>query len=82
MKTTIDLPDDLLERGKAAAAKDQTTLKALIEEGLRWVLSKRREKTERFVLRDSAVSGEGVQEGLSEGDWGRIRELIYKGRGG
>ena len=34
MKTTIELPGDLLERGKAVARRENSTLKALIEEGL------------------------------------------------
>ncbi len=35
MKTTIELPDDLLADAKAAAAKRRTTLKAVIEHALR-----------------------------------------------
>ena len=35
MKTTLDLPDDLLIEAKAVAARRRTTLKALIENGLR-----------------------------------------------
>ena len=31
MKTTIELPDDLLERSKALARRENSTLKALIE---------------------------------------------------
>jgi hypothetical protein len=81
MKTTVDLPDDLLEKAKTMAASEQTTLKSLIEEGLRWVLSRKRKKAERFLLRDASVSGDGVGEGLTEGDWDQVRELIYRGRG-
>ncbi len=38
MKTTIDLPDDLLHRAKIAAAQRKTTLKELVQTGLDWVL--------------------------------------------
>jgi len=38
MKTTIDLPDDLLRRAKVAAAQRKTTLKALVQSGLDLVL--------------------------------------------
>lgn len=34
MKTTIDLPDDLLHRAKIAAAQRKTTLKELVVQGL------------------------------------------------
>lgn len=38
MKTTIDLPDEILERTKIAAAQRRTTLKNLVIEGLETVL--------------------------------------------
>jgi hypothetical protein len=38
MKTTIDLPDEILHRAKVAAAERRTTLKALILAGLDQVL--------------------------------------------
>ncbi len=38
MKTTVDLPDALLQRVKIAAARRRTTLKKLVIEGLEHVL--------------------------------------------
>jgi hypothetical protein len=38
MKTTIDLPDEILHRAKVAAAERRTTLKALVLAGLDQVL--------------------------------------------
>lgn len=38
MKTTIDLPDAILERTKIAAARRRTTIKNLVIEGLEAVL--------------------------------------------
>ena len=35
MKTTLDLPDDLLIEAKAVAARRRTSLKAIIEHALR-----------------------------------------------
>ena len=37
MKTTIDLPDDLVHRAKVVAAQRRTTLKQLVQTGLDWV---------------------------------------------
>jgi hypothetical protein len=42
VKTTLDLDDDLLARAKALAARERTSLTALIEEGLRLRLRSRR----------------------------------------
>jgi hypothetical protein len=80
MKTTVEISDELFDEAKALAARQQTTLRALVEEGLRWVLSQRR-RERRYTLKDASVPGRGVRAGVREGDWQRIRELIYKGRG-
>ena len=81
MKTTIEIPEDLLKEAKAVAAAEGVTLRSLIEEGLRRVLSVRRKKTEQFVLREARVTGNGVRDGIDEGNWEQIREQIYDGRG-
>ena len=47
MKTTIDLPDDLLHRAKVAAAQRKTTLKELVQAGLEWVLRSEAETADR-----------------------------------
>lgn len=39
MKTTIDLPDHIMERTKIAAARRRTTIKNLVIEGLESVLN-------------------------------------------
>jgi hypothetical protein len=81
MKTTVEIQDDLLRSAKRQARRERTTLRALIEEGLRRVLRGRKDSTP-FRLRDASVAGKGVQEGIREGDWETIRALIYEGRGG
>ena len=58
----------------------KTTLRALIEAGLRQVLSNRWRRA-RFRLRDASFGGRGLQLGFREGDWQRIREAAYEGRG-
>jgi hypothetical protein len=80
MKTTVEISDDLAREIKALAAADRTTVRALIEQGLRLLLAGRR-KQRRFKLRDASVEGRGLQPGISEGDWDRIQDLIYRGRG-
>jgi hypothetical protein len=47
MKTTIDLPDDLLHRAKIVAAQRKTTLKELVHTGLDWVLRSDAETADR-----------------------------------
>lgn len=81
MKTTIDIPAPLLEEARRAADRDGTTLKALVETGLRRMLAERRGKTAPFRLRDASFRGEGLQPGVATGSWEAIRDAIYEGRG-
>jgi len=80
IKTTIDIADSLLLAAKERAARDGTTLRALVEEGLRSVLGSRR--TTSFRLRDASVRGDGLSEEFRGAGWDRIRATIYEGRGG
>ena len=80
MKTTVEIADGLLEDARRAADKGGTTVRALIEEGLRLVLKSRR-ASGPFRLRQASFRGKGVQPGVQEGDWDNIRRLTYEGRG-
>lgn len=79
MKTTIEIADPLLAEAKRAAKEDGTTLRALVEAGLRRSLRERRSGC--FRLRRATFGGSGLQTGVREGSWERVRELIYAGRG-
>jgi len=80
MKTTVDIPDPLLAEARRAADREGTTLRALVEAGLRRVLAERRPKAAPFRLRDASFRGEGLQPGVS-GDWDALRAAAYEGRG-
>ena len=58
MKTTLDLSDALFFMAKEVASKQKTTLRALVEEGLRKVLGERQQAAQTsFKLRDASVRG-------------------------
>jgi hypothetical protein len=78
MKTTVDIADALFESARRAAARERTTLRALIEEGLRMALERRKAKPQQFQLRDLSFAGDGVRDGIDLGDWDRIRSLVYE----
>jgi hypothetical protein len=78
MRTTIELSDALLRRAKKLAARRQTTLRALIEEGLRRILD---EPVPPYRLPDLSYGEGGLAEGLDASDWDRIRDLSYESRG-
>lgn len=81
MKTTVEISNALLEEARRAAARDGTTVRTLIEEGLRRVLVERKKKG-RFRLRKATFKGKGLQPQLEGASWDRIRDTIYEGRGG
>ena len=81
MKTTIEIADDLARAAKAYAAKENITLRSLVERGVRLVL-RADSQPDRFKLRDASVDGRGLQPHYRDAEWARIRESAYEGRGG
>ena len=72
MKTTLDLPDELLIRAKKAAAEQRKPLRAIVEEGLRMVLRDPSTKTKPKQVRLITVKG-GLPKDLDLSN----REKIY-----
>ncbi len=80
MKTTIELPDDILDRAKAVARRENSTLRALIEEGLRLALRARsRKRAAPFVVQ--AFQGDGLTPEFAGAGWDKVRDEIYRDRG-
>lgn len=79
MKTTIEISDALLERAKRLAARESTTLRELVERGLRQVL--REGAGREFELRDARVGGRGLRPEYEAAGWDHIRDAAYEGRG-
>ena len=80
MKVTIELADDLVDRAKAHAAKQRTSLRALVEQGLHEVLNA--DEPVRFRLEQASVGGRGLQKEYQGVEWPRIRGAAYEARGG
>jgi len=81
LKTTIEIADSLLGEAKEYAAKHGTTLRALVEAGLRQLLAEGR-KRKQFRLRDASFAGKGLRPELRDAGWDRIRDVLYDDRGG
>jgi hypothetical protein len=66
MKTTIDIADDLVARAKIVQKRDDVTLRALVEEGLRLVLDRHVQPSMyKFV---SVVAGKPYTRGMAVPD--------------
>jgi hypothetical protein len=79
MKTTVELPDDLLQEVHRLARTEGTSMKSLMEEGLRAVIARHR-AAGTFTLRDASVTGHGLAAEFAAADWAKIREAGYGDR--
>jgi hypothetical protein len=80
MKTTVDISDELLKKAKRLAAKRRTTLRAIIEQGIRNII-KEQQRGAKYVLPDMSVDGKGLQPEFKNKAWSDIRDAAYDGRG-
>ncbi len=77
MKTTVDISDALLDAARQLAARERTTVRSLIEEGLRHVIGRRGRA--KYRLRDASVPGKGLHPDLDGKGWDAVRDRIYEG---
>ncbi len=77
MKTTVEISDALLDAARQVAARERTTVRSLIEEGLRHVVGRR--SGAKYRLRDASVSGKGLNPDIEGKGWDAIRDRIYEG---
>ena len=83
MKTTIQIADTLFADARRVAREERTTLRALVEEGLRGVISERRRRRQQdFRLRKATFKGRGLQPHLAGATWDQVLGLSYEERGG
>ncbi len=80
MKTTIEISDSLLRQARRLAAQEHTTLRALVEEGLRRITAERR-RPATFKLRKVSFRGRGLHPAMAGASWQQIRDAAYQGRG-
>ena len=80
MKTTIEISDPLLREAHELAQREGVTLRALVERGLRRVVTETK-TVAPFKLRRATFKGKGLQADAHVDSWGRLRDLTYEGRG-
>lgn len=80
MKTTLDISDPLLREARRLAARERTTLRALVEQGLRQVVIERK-RPPAFRLRKASFKGNGLRAEVGDASWDRLRDMAYEGRG-
>lgn len=81
MKTTIEISDPLLRQAKRLAAREGTTLRDMVERGLRLVVHDEK-PAPPFRLRRASFKGHGLREEMRGQTWAQLRRLAYEGHGG
>lgn len=82
MKTTVEIADALFDNARRIAQREGTTMRAVIEDGLRLAFQQRRATPKGFTPRDATFGGDGLAPGVSLEDWNQLRSLTYEERGG
>ena len=80
MKTTIELPDELLEQVRRVARSEGATLRGLVEEGLQRSLEARRKMVPRH-LDFPSYGGSGLTAEFHAAPGNRIRDEVYREHG-
>ncbi|MDH5719703.1 MAG: DUF6364 family protein [Spirochaetia bacterium] len=81
MKTTLHLPNPLLEDAKKTAKKEGTSLTKLVQKALQEYIQKKTGK-KTHKLKENHFKGNGFTDPSLDGNWDKIREIIYEKRGG
>ena len=81
MKTTVQISDALLGEVQAIARKNNTTLRALVQEGLQHVVATQSQK-KSFKLRDASFGAGKTNPLLQNLVWEDIAGTAYEGRSG
>ena len=74
------MQSSLLKEARKLAAKEGTSVKALVEEGLRRIIAER-SCAGQFNLRRATFKGKGLKPSVADASWEKIRDMAYEGRG-
>ena len=80
MKTTVEIPDELIRQVRRVVQQEGTSLRALVEEGLQRSLETRRQGVRR-PLDFPVYGGSGATHEFQGASWSRIRDESYRERG-
>jgi hypothetical protein len=79
VRTTIDIPDDLLAEAKRIAAESKRPLRAVIEDALREALSRRPRASRAVPVCLPTFQGGGLQPGVDLDDPAALLDVMEAG---
>ncbi len=78
MKTTMILPDQLMQKARLHARAHHTTMTRLVEDALRAYLGAANQSPTKKAWRIEAVGKGGFVSPDFEANWPKIRDLLYE----
>jgi hypothetical protein len=79
MRTTIRMNDDLLREAKQAALDSNRSLTAFLEDAVREVLARRRQRRERPPILLPTFRGTGLRPGVNLDNSAELLDLMEEG---
>ncbi|MGC2191701.1 MAG: DUF2191 domain-containing protein [Candidatus Dormiibacterota bacterium] len=76
MRTTVRIADELLDRAKVVAAREGTTLAAVVDEGLRLAMGRRDATRPAEAEPLATFKGQGLQRGVDLDDTAALLDLM------
>ena len=76
MRTTVNLPDPLLEQARRRAAETGRTLTTFIADAVRESLARRPQARNRPPVRLTTFRGSGLQPGVDLDDSAALQDLV------
>lgn len=76
MRTTVDLPDELVLEVQRIAREQKRTMRSVLEEALRATIAKY-QQSQAFELADASVDGNGLQPAFRDAGWDDVRAVAY-----
>jgi hypothetical protein len=77
MKTTVEISDAVLHEARQLAQREGTTLRALVEQGLRHVVAENA-RGQTYKWRPVISGGQGLRPELRDATWNDILDLSYE----
>jgi hypothetical protein len=77
IKTSVEISTSLFTQVQRLSKAESTTMRQLIEEGLRKVIADRKSRGAAFVLPDASVGGKGLSPEFQTAGWDAIRDAAY-----
>jgi hypothetical protein len=77
VKTTLDIQDALLLRAKRLSKRTGRPLRALVEEGLQYVLAPQSSSAQAYELADRSFGSSTAPNPLESWSWQDLRDEIY-----